>query len=109
MLTKHVILPHCWNPPNVNSRINNNFLMFIPLRESRRIPDPALPKDCSKVLRLHPWRLGSEILRLLQRWGKPKMVIAQPMGAYHTSTPFAFQGIRPDAAGHPNLEIKKSK
>ena len=43
--------------------------MFVPLRESRRNPVPVLPRDCSKLLRLHPWRLGSEYLRLLQRWG----------------------------------------
>jgi hypothetical protein len=44
--------------------------MFLPLRESRRNPDPALPRDRSKLRRLHPWRLGSESLRLLQRWGR---------------------------------------
>ena len=43
--------------------------MFLPLRESRRNPVPVLPRNCSKLLRLHPWRLGSESLRLLQRWG----------------------------------------
>ena len=49
---------------------NDNFLIFSPCRESRRKPDPALPRDRSKALRLHPWRLGSDSLRLLQRLGK---------------------------------------
>ena len=44
--------------------------MFLPFRESGRIPDPALPRDCSKVLRRHPRRLGSGTLSFLQRWGK---------------------------------------
>jgi hypothetical protein len=48
-------------------RRNDNFLIFSPCRESRRKPDPALPGDRSKELRLHPWRLGSDSLRLLQR------------------------------------------
>jgi hypothetical protein len=48
---------------------NDNFLIFLPYRESRRSPYPALPRDRSKLLRLHPWRLGSGPLRLLQRWG----------------------------------------
>jgi hypothetical protein len=48
---------------------NNDFLMLFPLRESRSNPYPALPRDCSRLLRRHPWRLGSESLRLLQRWG----------------------------------------
>jgi hypothetical protein len=48
-------------------RRNDNFLIFSPCRESRRKPDPALPRDRSKALRLHPWRLGSDSLRLLQR------------------------------------------
>jgi hypothetical protein len=51
-------------------RRNDNFLIFSPCRESRRKPDPALPRDRSKALRLHPWRLGSDSLRLLQRWGQ---------------------------------------
>jgi hypothetical protein len=48
-------------------RRNDNFLIFSPCRESRRKPDPVLPRDRSKALRLHPWRLGSDSLRLLQR------------------------------------------
>jgi hypothetical protein len=50
-------------------RGNDYFLIFLPYRESRRRPDPCLPRDRSKLLWLHPWRLGSEPLRLLQRWG----------------------------------------
>ena len=46
---------------------NDNLLIFSPCRESRRKPDPALPRDRSKALRLHPWRLDSDSLRLLQR------------------------------------------
>ena len=45
------------------------FSCFPPFRESRSTPDPALPRDRSKALQLHPWCLGSEALRLLQRWG----------------------------------------
>jgi hypothetical protein len=47
------------------------FSIFFTLRESLRAPDPALPGVRSSPLRLHPWRLGSEALRLLQHWGKP--------------------------------------
>ncbi len=43
--------------------------IFFTLRESRRAPDPALPRVRSSPLRLHPWRLDSEALRLLQHWG----------------------------------------
>ena len=60
----------CRSPQDVNSCKNSDFLMFLPFRESGRIPDPALPRDCSKGLRRHPRRLGSETLPLLQRWGK---------------------------------------
>jgi hypothetical protein len=49
--------------------------MFVPLRESQRNPDPALPRDRSKLRRLHPWRLDAESLRLLQRWGKLNVFI----------------------------------
>lgn len=38
--------------------------------ESRGVPDLVLPRDHSSPLRLHPWRLGSEILRLLQNCGQ---------------------------------------
>ena len=64
----------CRNPPDVNSCKNNDFLMFLPFRESGRIPDPALPRDCSKGLRRHPRRLGSETLPLLQRWGLGRLI-----------------------------------
>jgi hypothetical protein len=36
----------------------------------RRRPDLSLPGDRSKSLRLHPWRLGSDPLRILQQWGE---------------------------------------
>ena len=52
----------------MNSFKNSDFLMFLPFRDSGRIPDPALPRDCSVGLRRHPRRLGSETLPLLQRW-----------------------------------------
>ena len=45
------------------------FSCFPPFRESRSTSDPALPRDRSKALQLHPWCLGSKALRLLQRWG----------------------------------------
>jgi hypothetical protein len=48
---------------------NENFLVFSPCRERWRKPDPALPGDRGKGLRLHRWRLASDILRFLQRWG----------------------------------------
>ena len=48
---------------------------FLPFRESRRCSDPLLPRDCSKILRLHPWRLDSEHLRLLHRWGKTNSIL----------------------------------
>jgi hypothetical protein len=51
------------------------FSIFFPLRESRRAPDPALPRDRNSRLWLHPRRLGSEALRLLQRWGKIKGIL----------------------------------
>jgi len=37
-----------------------NFLMFEPLQESLRTPDPALPMGCSKRPQLRSWRLDSE-------------------------------------------------
>jgi hypothetical protein len=66
-LINRVNLPYVLEFTNCEFRENDNFLMFLPLRESRRNPVPALPRACSKLLRLHPWRLGSESLRLLQR------------------------------------------
>jgi hypothetical protein len=45
------------------------FFIFFTLRESRRASDPALPRVRSSLIRHHPWRLSSEALRLLQRWG----------------------------------------
>jgi hypothetical protein len=53
------------------------FSIFFTLRESRRTSDPALPRACSSALRRHPWRLGSEALRLLKHWGKK----AEPLKA----------------------------
>ncbi len=49
-----------------------NFVMFFTLRESRRDPDPALSRVRGSTLQLHPFRLDSEALRLLQRWGRLK-------------------------------------
>ena len=40
--------------------------IFFTLRESRKTPDPALPRVRSSRLRLRPRRLGSEALRLLR-------------------------------------------
>jgi len=53
----------------VNSKDGIHFAMLFTLRESRRTSDSALSRVRSKTLRLHPWRLDSEALRLLQRWG----------------------------------------
>jgi len=49
---------------------NDNFLIFLPYRESRRNPDLLIPRNRSKLLRLYPWRLGSDPLRLLQQRGE---------------------------------------
>ncbi|MDX2448184.1 MAG: hypothetical protein QNK29_13425, partial [Desulfobacterales bacterium] len=46
-----------------------DFAMLFTLRESRRTSDPVLSRVRGKQLQLHPRRLGSEVLRLLQRWG----------------------------------------
>jgi hypothetical protein len=45
-------------------------VMFFTLRESRRAPDPALSGVRGSLLQLHPFRLDSGALRLLQHWGK---------------------------------------
>ena len=45
------------------------FAMLFTLRESLRTLDSVLSRARSKPLRHHPWRLDSEALRLLQRWG----------------------------------------
>ena len=42
---------------------------FVPLRESRRAPDPSLSRACGSSLQRHPFRLDSGTLPLLQRWG----------------------------------------
>ena len=44
-----------------------DFAKLFTLRENRRTSDPVLSRDRGKLLQLHPWRLGSEALRLLQR------------------------------------------
>jgi len=51
----------------VNSKDVAVLAILSTLRESRRTSDPALPKDRGKQLQLHPWRLDSEALQLLQR------------------------------------------
>ena len=51
----------------VNSKVVAVLALLFTLRESRRTSDPALPRDRGKQLQLHPWRLDSEALRLLQR------------------------------------------
>jgi hypothetical protein len=44
-----------------------NFVIFFTLQESRRASYPALSRVRGSALQLHPFRLGSETLRLLQR------------------------------------------
>ena len=51
------------------------FSIFSTFQESLRAPDPALPRVRSSPRRLHPRRLGSEALRLLQHRGKLFRVI----------------------------------
>ena len=53
--------------PLVNSKAGVDFAMLFTLRESRRTSDPMLSRIRGKRLQLHPRRLGSEALRLLQR------------------------------------------
>jgi len=55
--------------PSEYSKDVGDFALLFTLRESRRTSDSALSRDHSKQLRFHPWRLDSEALRLLQRWG----------------------------------------
>ena len=59
-----------WTLPLVHSKDKVDFAMVFTLRESRRTSDPVLSRVRGKRLQLHPRRLGSEALRLLQRWGK---------------------------------------
>jgi hypothetical protein len=47
-----------------------DFAMLFTLRESQRTSDLVLSRVRGKRLQLHPRRLGSEALRLLQRWSK---------------------------------------
>jgi hypothetical protein len=58
-----------WIFHQVNSKDGVDFAMLFTLRESRRTSDPVLSRDRGKQLQLHPRRLGSEALQLLQRWG----------------------------------------
>ena len=58
-----------WIFHQVNSRDGVDFFMLFTLRESRRASDPVLSRARGKRRQLHPRRLGSEALRLLQRWG----------------------------------------
>ena len=69
------------------------FFMFLPFRESGRIPDPALPRDCSKLLRRHPRRLGSGTLSFLHRWNK---VSVHRFLVFYIGNPFrSFPGQSP--------------
>ncbi len=63
-----------WIAPDVNSKDRIFFAMLLALsgpaimvlRESRRTSDPALSRLRCMLIRLHPQRLGSKALRLLQ-------------------------------------------
>ena len=68
--------------------------MFLPFRESGRSPDPALPRDCSKGLRRHPRRLGSETLPLLQRWSRHTWWTV-PVNAGTLRRPYRLDSTRP--------------
>jgi len=57
-----------WISLSVFSKDWVDFAMLFPLRESRGASDPALSRDRGRQLQLHPRRLDSEALRLLQRW-----------------------------------------
>jgi hypothetical protein len=61
--------------PLVHSKDGVDFAMLFTLRESRRTSDPVLSRVRGKQLQLHPRRLGSEALRLLQRWGNNKPLL----------------------------------
>ena len=58
-----------WMSRMVNSKNGAVFLILFTFQESWRTSDPVLSRDCGSRLQLHPWRLGSEALQLLQRWG----------------------------------------
>jgi len=64
------------------------FAMFFTLRESRRTPDPSFSRVRGSALQLHSFSLGSEALRLLQRWG-----LLVGWNTYFISISIRFAGI----------------
>jgi len=56
-----------WISLEVDSKEMVDFAKLFTLRESRRAPDRALSRVRGNTLQFHPFRLGSEALRLLQR------------------------------------------
>ncbi|MCP3956025.1 MAG: TolC family protein, partial [Desulfobacterales bacterium] len=90
-----------------------NFAMFSTLRESRRTPDPAFSRVRGSARQLHPFSLGSEVLQLLQRWGKTLYLLiiiccwagAVPVAAYaHAKT--LVQSVEQAFAYSPQLKAQ---